>query len=105
MAKASKAAASSALQQGFAAFERGDLVMARRAYARVIAGPATPADEEAAKGLAAQLGLTASEPSDARAVATELNRRTNIRPKAYIFVGVAALLDLLMLTLAAFRSA
>lgn len=108
MAKAKKAEAAnenqSLLASSYAAFERGDMVTARRLANELIAGKAGRGEEQASKELSKKLSSEVSKVEDSPlAVAKELVLRTNVVPKAYLFAGLAAGIWIVLVVLAAVR--
>ena len=100
MAKADKKAgeASSALEVAWAAYEAGDMVLARQAAQQVLSKEPTRADTEAAKRLKKHYGKDA--PEDARAMATDLVERSRGLRQPYVFAAVTAVVYVLMLLFA-----
>lgn len=92
MAKGTKQDQSrSLLKLAYEAFERGDVVEARRLANAVLSGKLGPDEPKAATELAKKLS-TAEAPVDEspQAVAQEIISRTGVPPKPYLFVAAIA---------------
>ena len=105
----------SLLELAFARYQAGDMVEARRLAKRLLAAPATAADEAAAKNLAVELiappEQTAEKPTPpapatptAHELAKLLIDRTRVPAKAYLFAAVSIALFLGLLALALTRA-
>lgn len=113
MAKAKKSDSASAgqapqgrslLAAAYAAFERGDMVTARRLANEVIAGKAGKGEEQASKELSQKLSSELKKVEDSPlAVAQDLVSRTNVVPKSYWFAALSAGIFVLLVVLAAVR--
>lgn len=105
MAKGNKTAeGKSVLRAAYEAFERGDVVTARKLGQAVLAGHVGKDDANAAEELAKKLSTDALkiEPTP-EAVAKDLVSRTIVPPPPYAFVGAVALTFIVLVTIALTR--
>ncbi len=104
------AAPDSLLEAAFLCFEAGDMVGARRAAKKLLAGTPTPADEAAAKRLAPVLrvpvppGAPEPPPASVTELAGLLVSRTWVPQKAYAFAALALAVFIGLVLLALSRS-
>ena len=91
--------AASLLDVAWRAYEAGDTVLARRAARLVLAGASRDADEAVAKKVSKLLFVGVPD-ADARQVATELNARTKVALRPYLFALMAAAIWLFMIVIA-----
>ncbi len=94
----------SVLWVAFEAWQRGDVVVARRLVQAVLAGTRGPNDEKVAKELAATLGSElAPVPETVEGVAHDLLGRTGVPPKPYLMLAAVAAAYLGLVILAVVR--
>lgn len=106
MAKASKQQdhGKSVLWVAYEAWQRGDVVEARRLAQAVLAGQRGANEEKAAKELAAELtSELAPVPETIEGVAKDLLSRTGVPPKPYLMLAAVAAAYLLLVVIAVTR--
>lgn len=96
--------ARSVLLTSYDAFQRGDMVGARKLAQAALDGKLGKGDEKAAVELAKQLSIEGhSVMENPSAVAVELISRTKVPPKPYLFVAAVGATFLGLVLLAVFR--
>lgn len=94
----------SVLRVAFDAFERGDMVQARRLAQAVLDGKVGRDDASAAEALATKLSNDEAKVAPTvEAVAKEIVSRTIVPPRPYLFVAAAAVTYLTLVVIAAIR--